>query len=120
MLENLHEVCQMFRSLAALIGFNLISVLAESLRIHPPIPVIIRLCTKPFELPLSNGRTFTVEVGTPVVTPVLAIHNDPAYFPNPTQFDPDRFTEESKAKRPKYVHIPFGEGPRICLGKYEH
>lgn len=88
----------------------------ESLRIHPPVPMISRLCTKPFELPLSNGKTFTVEVGTPVVTPMLAIHSDPEYFPDPTKFDPDRFTEENKAKRPKYVHIPFGEGPRICLG----
>jgi cytochrome P450 len=88
------------------------------MRIHPLVPIISRLCTKPFELPLPNEETFTVEVGTPVLTPVLAIQNDPQYFPDPTRFDPERFTDENKANRPKYTHIPFGEGPRICLGKY--
>ncbi|PNF20800.1 hypothetical protein B7P43_G13835 [Cryptotermes secundus] len=91
-------------------------VVQESLRMHPPVPLMNRLCTKPFELPLPNGGTFTVEVGTPVVTPMLAIQNDPQYFPDPTHFDPERFTEENKEKRPRYTHFPFGEGPRICLG----
>ena len=84
---------------------------------HPVVPFMNRLCTKPFQLPLPDGKTYTVEVGTPVVTPVLGIHNDPEYFPDPEKFDPERFSEENKEKRPKYTHFPFGEGPRTCLGK---
>lgn len=91
-------------------------VLNESLRMHPIVPYMNRLCTKPFQLPLSNGKVLTVEVGTPVVTPIMGIHNDPQYYPDPTKFDPERFSDENKAKRPKCTHFPFGEGPRICLG----
>ncbi|PSN43542.1 hypothetical protein C0J52_03715 [Blattella germanica] len=90
--------------------------LKEALRMYPVLPYMNRLCTKPFELPLSDGKTVTVEVGTPVVTPILGIHYDPEYFPEPEKYEPERFTEENKAKRPKYIHFPFGEGPRICLG----
>ncbi|KAJ9581664.1 hypothetical protein L9F63_023158, partial [Diploptera punctata] len=91
-------------------------VLNESLRMHPAVPYMNRLCTKPFEVPLSDGKTLKVEVGTPVVTPILGIHHDPEYYPDSRKFIPERFTEENKATRPKYTHFPFGEGPRICLG----
>jgi len=91
-------------------------VLAESLRLYPPATFINRECTKPFKLETSSGASLEVEVGTPVIIPVYALHYDPAHYPEPHICNPDRFTEENKKNRHKYIYLPFGEGPRICLG----
>jgi cytochrome P450 len=53
----------------------------------------------------------------PTVIPVYALHRDPKYYPDPERFDPERFNEDEKANRHHYVYLPFGEGPRICIGK---
>ena len=57
-----------------------------------------------------------LEQGIQVVIPMMGLHYDPQYFPEPEKFDPERFSEEAKSKRHHYVYLPFGEGPRICIG----
>jgi cytochrome P450 family 9 len=49
--------------------------------------------------------------------PVWALHRDPKYFPNPSKFDPERFSEENKHNILPMTYCPFGLGPRNCIGK---
>jgi cytochrome P450 family 6 len=88
--------------------------IAETLRKYPPVPLLTRECTKRYTIP---GTSVTIDKGMPVVIPVLGIHKDPKYYPNPEKFYPDRFTVEAKSKRNHFTYLPFGEGPRICIGK---
>ncbi|XP_069672104.1 probable cytochrome P450 6a13 [Periplaneta americana] len=88
-------------------------VVSETLRKYPISTLLNRECTKSYRIPDTD---IVLEKGTPIFIPVLALHNDPKYYPNPERFDPERFSEEEKAKRHHYVYLPFGEGPRICIG----
>lgn len=74
----------------------------------------MRICTKDYKVPDSE---LTIEKGTFVTIPVFGIHMDERYHPNPEKFDPERFTEQQKASRKNYTYMPFGEGPRVCIGK---
>ena len=62
------------------------------------------------------GTDLTLEKGQIVVLPVYGFHYDEEYFPNPTKFNPEHFTAEAKAKRHPYAYMPFGHGPRNCIG----
>nr|CAD7441619.1 unnamed protein product [Timema bartmani] len=86
----------------------------ETLRKYPPAPNLYRKCTIPYPIP---GTSITLEQGTRVLIPAYAIHHDPEFYPEPEKFDPERFTEENKGSRPSCTYLPFGEGPRICIGE---
>ncbi|XP_069672102.1 probable cytochrome P450 6a14 [Periplaneta americana] len=88
-------------------------VVSETLRKYPPVPILNRECTKTYHIP---GTDIVLNEGDLTVIPVLGLHHDPKYYPNPERFDPERFSEEEKAKRHHYAYLPFGEGPRICIG----
>jgi cytochrome P450 family 6 len=74
----------------------------------------LRECSKPYKIPETD---IVVDAGIRVLIPVIGLHHDPKYYPDPDRFDPERFSEEEKQKRHHYVYLPFGEGPRICIGK---
>lgn len=93
---------------------------AETLRKYPPVQTLVRVCTKPFRVP---GTDVDLDVGTAVLIPVYAIHHDPQYYPEPDAFRPERFAKDdsggnNNGGRPPGVYLPFGDGPRICIGTY--
>nr|XP_024216478.1 probable cytochrome P450 6d5 isoform X1 [Halyomorpha halys] len=86
---------------------NLEQTVKETQRIYPLTPYLTRICTNPYTLP--NG--FTIDKGEYVAIPVAAIHKDPAFYPDPKSFKPERFSEPPKPG----TFLPFGEGPRMCI-----
>ncbi|XP_025265760.1 cytochrome P450 6k1 isoform X3 [Camponotus floridanus] len=88
-------------------------VISETLRMYPSLGYINRMPNEAYKVPNSD---LVIEKGTPVYIPMLGLHYDPEYFPNPDKFDPERFNEENKRNRPACVYFPFGEGPHNCIG----
>ncbi|KAK9679998.1 Cytochrome P450 [Popillia japonica] len=88
-------------------------VISETLRKYPPLPSLSRECTQDYRIPDTD---VVIRKGDGVAIPVKGIHYDPEYYPDPDRFDPTRFSEENKSKRHQFAFLPFGEGPRICLG----
>jgi len=77
----------------------------ETLRMCPPVTAALRQASKDYKVPNTNLR---IPKGSLVIIPVYLIHNDPAYYPEPEKFDPERFTAENKQKRHPMAFIPFG------------
>ncbi|KAF2901778.1 hypothetical protein ILUMI_04407 [Ignelater luminosus] len=97
------------------------NILSETLRKHPIILFLSRICTDNHTFPPpqgpGTGKDVVIEKGTHIFIPVYSVHNDSDYYPNPELFDPDRFTEDARNSRPKCCFLGFGDGPRICLGR---
>jgi cytochrome P450 family 6 len=74
---------------------------------------IFRIASKDYKVPNSK---ITIRKGQHAIIPVDAIHMDPDIWPEPGKFDPERFTEENKRHRHPMAHLPFGGGPRNCIG----
>ena len=86
---------------------------SETLRKYPPAALLSRRCEYPYRLP---GTQFDLPTGMRVVIPIYGIHHDPKYYPQPDKFNPDRFDDENKSSRHPNTYLPFGEGPRNCIG----
>ncbi|RZF44805.1 hypothetical protein LSTR_LSTR000757 [Laodelphax striatellus] len=87
-------------------------ILSETLRKHPPVPILQRQSKGDYKLP--DGKVLPAD--TLVIIPVYGLHHDPKLFPNPEKFIPERFSKENQDKIVPYSYLPFGEGPRNCIG----
>ncbi|KAI4456040.1 cytochrome p450 [Holotrichia oblita] len=88
-------------------------VINETLRKYPVVSMILRKCTQDYQVPFSNS---VIEKGTFTIISAMGLHRDPEYFPNPEKFDPDRFSDANLSKIRTGSYLPFGDGPRICIG----
>jgi cytochrome P450 len=86
-------------------------VIEESMRLYPPAWGFSRQAIEP---DVIGG--YPLPAGWLVFVLPYVMHRHPAYWEDPDQFDPTRFTPERVAARPKFVYLPFGAGPRQCLG----
>ena len=87
-------------------------VLSESMRLYPPAWAIGRRALKSFKV-----RQYEVSAGSVVLMSQYIMHRDERFFPEPEHFDPERWTAESQAQRPKFSYFPFGGGARVCIGE---
>lgn len=98
------------------------AVVRETLRLHPAGFMIDRRCSKSFKLPPAcpGGEEVTVNPGDSIGFPIQAIHHDPSYFSEPEKFIPERFLRDdgtiAKEMLDSTTYLPFGLGPRICIG----
>ncbi|KAM6114137.1 cytochrome P450 3A24-like [Pterocles gutturalis] len=83
----------------------------ETLRLFPIGGRLERVCKKDVEI---NG--VTIPKGTVVMIPPTTLHRVPEYWPNPEEFRPERFNKENRESIDPYTYLPFGAGPRNCLG----
>ncbi|KAK7595042.1 hypothetical protein V9T40_001475 [Parthenolecanium corni] len=95
-------------------AFYLEQCILETLRIFPPIPMLLRKVTKSFQL----SDSFTVPNDSNVVIPVTIVHRNPSIYPNPLQWNPDNFTPDKVKSRHKYSFLAFSGGARDCIAMY--
>uniref|UniRef100_A0A803W6V4 Cytochrome P450 3A n=1 Tax=Ficedula albicollis TaxID=59894 RepID=A0A803W6V4_FICAL len=86
-------------------------VVNESIRLYPAGGWLERVCKRTVEL---NG--VTIPEGMVVLFPAFVLHRDPQYWPEPDEFRPERFSKENKEGIDPYTFLPFGAGPRNCIG----
>jgi cytochrome P450 len=88
-------------------------VFKETMRLYPPAYAISRVALRDIKI----GDYLIHKRQTVVVAPYV-LHRNQDYFPDPEQFNPERFTPENEERLPRYSYLPFGAGPRICIGNY--
>ncbi|GBE90606.1 cytochrome P450 [Nostoc cycadae] len=87
-------------------------VIKESMRLYPPVSLMGREAAVDTQI-----GDYEIPQGTSIMISQWVMHRHPKYFENPEVFQPERWTEELEKQLPKGVYIPFGDGPRICIGK---
>lgn len=83
----------------------------ESMRLYPPVPLMTRQAVAD-----TNLGGHAIRAGTSLVMPIYAIHRHARRWEAPDAFDPARFAPAREAAIPRYQYMPFGAGPRICIG----
>lgn len=86
-------------------------VINETLRMFSPAKRLDRVASNDYEY---NG--LKIDKGQIIMVPIYTLHHDPEIYPNPDVFDPERFNEENRKTRENVVFLPFGAGPRNCIG----
>lgn len=89
----------------------MIIVFTETLRKYPIFPFVERRCTKKY---VVSEADLVIEEGMACFISTLGLHYDEKYFPEPEKFIPERFTEN--VNKEGFVYLPFGAGPRHCIG----
>uniref|UniRef100_A0A3Q4AK07 unspecific monooxygenase n=1 Tax=Mola mola TaxID=94237 RepID=A0A3Q4AK07_MOLML len=87
------------------------SVVSECMRIHCPVGRLERVAKETVKI---NG--ITIPKNMLVMIPIYALHRDPEFWPDPEEFKPDRFSKQNKQRINPYTYLPFGIGPRNCIG----
>lgn len=87
-------------------------VFSESMRLYPPAWAMGRQANQIVEL-----GPYRLPAGTYFFFSQYVLQRSPEYFPDPLRFEPQRFTPDQKAARPRFAYFPFGGGPRQCIGE---
>ncbi len=83
----------------------------EAMRLYSPVPILMRLTT----CPVTAG-SLRLKQDAMIIIPIYVIHRHRGLWKDPLKFDPSRFAPEAKAGRPRCAYMPFGAGPRTCIG----
>ncbi len=87
-------------------------VVKESMRLYPPVALMGREAAVDTQI-----GDYKIPQGMAIMISQWVMHRHPQYFENPEAFQPERWTQEFEKQLPKGVYFPFGDGPRICIGK---
>jgi cytochrome P450 len=88
------------------------SIIAEAMRLYPPAWAIGRRAMVDYQIADYHIPARSILLMSQWVT-----HHDERFFPDPFKFEPDRWTPEARASRPRFSYYPFGGGPRVCIGE---
>ncbi|QBD82166.1 cytochrome P450 [Ktedonosporobacter rubrisoli] len=91
-----------------------LQVFKEAMRLYPPAYAVSRVALHDIE----DIEGYNVRRGETVLVAIYAMHRRSDYFPEPEKFDPERFVPEREKQLPRYAYMPFGAGPRICIGNH--
>ncbi|XP_077564655.1 cytochrome P450 3A13-like [Haemaphysalis longicornis] len=89
-------------------------VVSETLRLYPPGPRVERSAVEDYTL---GDRGIQIPEGGVVIVPIYSMHRDPEFFPEPETFKPERFSDSNVGSIRPYTYLPFGAGPRNCIGR---
>lgn len=120
--KEINDVCEQLApgehvSYEQLLGMKYLDmVVSETMRLYAFSFIIERKVSKQYLMENNDGSKVVLQPGDLVWIPAFSIQRDPKYYPNPEKFDPERFSPENRHKIDPSTYLPFGIGPRVCIG----